>query len=442
MRLPQYHIILNDVREGLKQIPDNSVDVIVSSPPYFAQRSYHAGDKEIGHEPTSQGFVDSLVDIFYNHCWRVLKPHGLIFLNLGDSYNGSGGQGSQGGPEKGVLSKSDESYKPRDLLNVPHRVYEGLRAKGYYWRSTVIFSKTNGMPESVKGVRWERHKVKVRDIPVEETIWKKDKIAGQEGSSAGNHHEVEWADCPGCDKCSPHEGYVLRWGSGRPTSKYETIGILTKENYYWDTEAVRTPYAESSKRNHDYPVGSFGGGTDGNRMTKEVDKPALTNFFIGANLGNIWEMPTAMFSEKHFATFPEELPELCIKAGSSEFGCCSECGKPYARVVERVVGEERPERFEDGSGYDNRRKPTDIFAQSTSTTLRTIGWRPTCSHKDAEVVPSVVLDPFAGACTTLLVANRLNRDAIGIELNEDYIGIGEKRVYEDAPLFNYVQSTF
>lgn len=405
MRLPTFKIINADVRAGIDSLPDACVDMIVSSPPYWNQRNYQV-DGQLGHESNSQEFVDVMVDIFFNHCFRVLKSHGLIFLNLGDSYNGSGGQGSQGSEEQGVLTKSDESYKARDLMNIPHRVYSGLRDAGYYWRSTVIWSKLNAMPESVKGVRWERHKVKVRDIPVEETIWKKDKIAGQD-SGGGRHHEVEWQDCPGCDKCSPNEGYVLRWGSGRPTNKYETIGILTKENYYWDTEAVRT-----SLRNY--------------------NNESLT----GANLGNIWSMPTAMFSEKHFATFPEQLPELCIKAGSSEMGCCSECGSPYARVLERVVGEQLNERRSDGTGYEDRRPPSDIFRQAMSTTLRTVGWRSTCSHS-AERLPSVILDPFNGAGTSGLVANRLGRDYIGIELNSDYIDIAENRIVNDAPLFNY-----
>lgn len=386
-RLPTFKIIQADVREGLKQIPDNSVDVICSSPPYWRQREYKS-EGQIGQEKTSEEFVNTIVDIFYNHCYRVLKPHGLIFLNLGDSMNGSGGAGYQGGnsampyKEYGALVKKDARYKERDLLNIPNRVYAGLRDSGYYWRSTVIWEKSNGPMESVMGVRWERHRIKVRDIPVKETKYKKKKIKGQ-NSSVGNHHDVEWENCPGCDKCNPSGGYVLRWGSGRPTNKYEFIGILTKRDYYWDTEAVRTPYAESSVERRQYPLGSFGDsdGGNGNKLTKEVNRDGLDYSYTGANIGNIWRMPTAMSAEKHFAQFPEQLPEICIKAGSSEYGCCSECGKPYARILERVVNDYRTERYADGSGYDDRRKPNDIFAQATSSTIKTIGWKATCSCK-------------------------------------------------------------
>lgn len=327
-----------------------------------------------------------MVDIFYNHCYRVLKPHGLIFLNLGDSYNGSGGQGNQGSKEKqGVLTKADDSYKARDLMNIPHRVYEGLRQAGYYWRSTVIWEKLNGMPESVKGVRWERHRIKVAPAKITYGQYSgyDEKEHKHKLAIAGHpDRQTEWKDCPGCKICEPNDGYILRWGSGRPTNKYECIGILTKRDYYWDTEAVRTEYKQSSIDRRQYSLGSFGD-TDGNgnRMSKEVDGTELDEVFTGANLGNVWEMPTAMFSEKHFATFPEQLPEICIKAGSSEFGCCSECGKPYARILERVVNDYRTERYADGSGYDDRRKPNDIFAQATSSTIKTIDWKATCSCK-------------------------------------------------------------
>jgi len=473
MRLPTFQIINADVIEGLKQIPDESVDVIVTSPPYWKQRTYGGVEGQIGHEPTSEEYVQKMINIFYHHCGRVLKEHGLLFLNLGDSYNGSGGDNGGGGVSivgEGALSKADPYLKPKDLMNIPHRVYEGLQRAGYWWRSTIIWAKTNGAPESVMGVRWERHKIKVGNIPMEETIWKKRKLKGQ-NTVTGVHSEVLWKNCDGCEKCEKTNGYVLRWGSGRPTNRIEYIGVFAKsDKYYWDTEAVRQPYAEISNRRRKYANSSFGGNEDGAKLGKRTDRGGLEDKYTGSNAVNIlqeeeerpllawlsreypeiaeeyasqqtlwsdlWEMPTASYKEKHYATFPLKLPEFCIKAGSSEFGCCSVCGAPYARILDRFVGEYRNERRADGTGYTNRRSKGDIFAQSTSTVLKTVGWAPTCEHKDAEVVPAVVLDPFGGSGTTALVANRLGRDAISIEINPEYVEIQRKRLMEDAPLFN------
>ncbi len=476
MRLPIYKIVQGDVRSGLKRLYEMGVrvDVIVSSPPYYAQRDYKVAG-QIGHERTSQEYVEVMSEIFYEYCRPLLKSHGLVFLNLGDSYNGSNGAGSQGASsmgeykEYGALIKNESEYKPRDLMNVPNRVYEALRQKGYFWRSTIIWAKTNGMPESISGVSWKRHRIKVStgDTP--------EYLSEIEATGVGKTHwatrtkhgvEATYIECPGCDKCTPNGGYVLRWGSGRPVAKYELIGLLTQDRYYWDNEAVRTPYAESSIGRKEYPLGSFGGTeNNGNRMSKQVDRDALDETFLGANLTNVWHLPTAQFREKHFATFPEALPELCIKAGSSEYGCCAECGAPYARVLDRVgkVMEGVNSRTADVNGFSEssalRGKGIQVY--------QTVGWKPTCGcnaeHQWAETndgyddyicgrcgaqpgtaeenepcrVPAIVLDPFAGAGTTLMVANRLGRDAYGCELNTDYKEIAENRITRDAPLFAY-----
>lgn len=139
-------------------------------------------------------------------------------------------------------------------------------------------------------------------------------------------------------------------------------------------------------------------------------------------------------------TFPPELAERCIKAGTSEKGCCADCGAPWVRVVERLV------HLESGSGKSGR-KPRGKMAggqqtESGSYDIRmgpviqasTTGWAASCQC-NAAVVPCTVLDPFAGAFTTALVADRLRRHAIGIELNPDYCEMAERRLVKDAGLF-------
>ena len=117
----------------------------------------------------------------------------------------------------------------------------------------------------------------------------------------------------------------------------------------------------------------------------------------------------------HFAVFPEKLPELCIKAATPEVGCCSKCGSPWARMVKKT-------------GHINKREPAQVpnntptKTDSTGwapTTLATDNWQPTCKC-NADKVPSIVLDPFAGAGTSLWVAKKLNRRAVGYEISEEY----------------------
>jgi hypothetical protein len=146
------------------------------------------------------------------------------------------------------------------------------------------------------------------------------------------------------------------------------------------------------------------------------------------------------FNGAHFAVFPAKLIEPLIRVGTSERGCCSQCGAPWVRQTERSVA------FTSGSGragnvpngkhagsmqslsgeYDIRMGP--------SVAITTTGWAPSCTH-DAATVSCTVLDPFSGAGTTALVADRLGRDAIGIDLSHAYMEMARERLTADSPLF-------
>lgn len=135
----------------------------------------------------------------------------------------------------------------------------------------------------------------------------------------------------------------------------------------------------------------------------------------------------------HFATFPPELAERCIKAGTSERGCCAQCGKPWVRQSDTSYERNRHGHSGrtdasgsngwDGGGYPNLRR--------VSTTT---GWSSGCQC-NAEVAPCVVLDPFSGAGTSGLVADRLGRDAVMIDLNHQYVEMARERLQRDCPLF-------
>jgi DNA modification methylase len=155
-------IINNDAKEALSHLPDNSIDCCVTSPPYYGLRDY--GDtRQIGLETTPEGYIQKLVDVF-DEVFRVLKSDGTLWLNIADSYNGSG-KGAvadiedasryKQGTNKGTLSKDTivkqiNGCKPKDLIGIPWMLAFALRSHGWYLRQDIIWSKPNPMPESVK----------------------------------------------------------------------------------------------------------------------------------------------------------------------------------------------------------------------------------------------------------------------------------------------------
>ena len=232
--------------------------------------------------------------------------------------------------------------------------------------------------------------------------------------------------------------------------------LLTKSaRYFYDAEAVRVP-----------STGNLSGIKPGRAVIpslKGTDAHDTRSTFIrtrtseeqaarGSNLRNVWTIATSPFSEAHFATFPTALVEPCIKAGTSEHGVCGGCGAPWGRVVDVQKME------------INRSERTHELGQTRSSgtmtkprTSETTGWRPSCEciqwendplnpgvvqRKRGEyaAVPATVLDPFAGAGTVGLVADRLQRDAILIEISAEYAEMARRRIEGDAPLFAGVTS--
>ena len=316
-------------------IPDQSVHCVVTSPPYFGLRVYRSdSDAMIGLEKTVQGYVDSMLEVMAE-VGRVLRDDGVLWVNLGDSY-GEAGQ----------------------LLMIPARFALAMQDAGWILRSDVIWAKKSCMPESLNGTRWERCRVKVEagrragrgnktmlDNPVVHTL----------GPKGRKELDAEYADCPGCPKCADTDGLVLRSGSWRCTSSHEHIFQFVKGmGYYSDGEAVKT---ESN-----------------------------------ANRRNVWnDISPEPYGGEHYATFPSDLPRLCIQASTSEAGVCADCGSQWARVVDATE------------------------------------WRPTCTC-NADKVPATVLDCFAGTGTTLLAAMRLGRRSVGVDLSPDYLGQAVKRL--------------
>tara|TARA_R100001086_G_scaffold107428_1_gene54176 strand:+ start:254 stop:1249 length:996 start_codon:yes stop_codon:yes gene_type:complete len=323
--------------------------------------------------------------------WRVLKPTGTVWTNLGDSYasqpagnNDSSFSDKQtSNPGSHIRrSKSTVAYglKPKDLVGIPWRVAFALQADGWYLRSDIIWSKPNPMPESV---------------------------------------------------------------TDRPTKAHEYVFLLTKSpRYYYDADAIREKHIDWKRGAHGEWVGSGDderpepGVRTGTFNAKDRNGANRAYNPSGRNKRSVWEIATQPYPEAHFATYPEKLVEPCILAGTSEKGVCAECGKPWERVVE-ATGGTIGQGWHDHTDDLTRGMRDNSNGKATDGTYKREhkGWQPTCIC-NASIVPATVLDPFAGSGTTLAVAQRLGRRAIGSDLSAEYLDLAAKRLGAvSLPLF-------
>ena len=370
-------ILTGDCRTTLASLDAESVQMCVTSPPYFGLRDYgHTG--QIGLEPTPDAYVAELVAVF-REVRRVLRDDGVLWLNLGDSYaamrdskatpdtlrGDSDGTAVAGASNRNPANLRAAGLKHKDLCGIPWRVAFALQADGWYLRSDIIWHKPNPMPESV---------------------------------------------------------------TDRPTKSHEYLFLLAKsERYYYDADAIAEPsiYPDDKRR----PLGSKGAWEmDGRAQRENGGGVAYDHDTTTRNKRTVWTIATQPFKGAHFATFPPALIEPCILAGSAK-ECCAACGAPSVRQVERTAMViDRSERTHDKG---RTRASGTMVSPATSVTT---GFAPSCSC-NAGVVSGTVLDPFGGAGTTGLVADRLGRNAILCELNPDYAAMAERRIHGDAPLF-------
>lgn len=362
----------------------NTVDAVVTSPPYFGLRAY-AGEQgiewpaveyspmpglpplcipaircELGLEPTPEMYIGHLI-LVMREMWRVLKPHGTAWVNLGDSYNGSGGAGGDygvGGLKEGqpkYPGRKVSALKGKDLIGIPWRFAFAAQADGWWLRSDCIWQKLNPMPESV---------------------------------------------------------------TDRPTKAHEYIFLLAKsEKYFYDADAVKENATSEAK--------VCGRKNDTSR--NDSDRTGIIRGDgVSRNRRSVWTVATSPYSGAHFACWPQDLVEPMIKASTSAHGVCGVCGMPWERVVERESLKRndlpknhpayRPGFYTNGKAGDPQ-SPGPGQAFSTSITT---GWQPTCTCS-AEPVPATVLDPFSGSGTTGRVALKLGRDYIGCDVSEQYL---------------------
>jgi site-specific DNA-methyltransferase (adenine-specific) len=258
-------IINTDCLQGLKSLPEKSVNCCVTSPPYFGLRDYGVIG-QIGLEQTPQDYVNRLVEVF-REVRRVLKDDGTVWLNLGDcfnAYNANRGTKSKYAGSRdlyeptyplgfGLMVKDlkQKDLKQKDLIGIPWRVAFALQTDGWYLRSEIIWDKNNPMPESVKN---------------------------------------------------------------RPTKSHEHIFLLAKSvSYYYDWKSIREPCVGKNKRSgNNSRVFGADRGRPGSRLGASVPWENTDNL---RNKRDVWRVSTSSFRKAHFATFPPDLIRPCILAG-------------------------------------------------------------------------------------------------------------------------------
>jgi DNA modification methylase len=432
-------VLRGDCRDVLPTLPDASVQCCVTSPPYWNLRDYQTGtwdggdaacdhkpaskfrsgsttleqgedyaamaygvyrdvcgkcgakriDRQIGLEATPEAWLATMVQVF-REVKRVLRPDGVCWVNCGDS------------------------YQDKQLQMMPARLAIALQADGWWLRNMLPWIKRSAMPESV---------------------------------------------------------------NDRPASAVEYVFMFSKSSrYHYDNEAVRRAHQDQNVVNgkytknalsaDDYEARKWTDRSDGfarppMTMRDREYNPAGRNFrnsdlfydSLKAPHGLITngdgepialDVNPAPMKRAHFATFPPKLITPLIRASTSERGCCAECGAPWVRQTEkRDTG--RKQKMPDGmatyagdhGSIHRDGREAGAPGQPVMASVTT-GWTPGCDH-DAAVVPCVVLDIFGGSGTVGLVCDRLQRDALLIDLNGDYAAMSVERVTEDLPMFADVQ---
>ncbi len=349
-------VLEGDCRAVMATMPEASVDCIVTSPPYFGLRDYGIPASVwadgwtgcLGLEPSPDMFVAHMVEVFAA-AWRVLKPQGTLWLNMGDSYATKGGPGWQGkngiradrrftGTRNTVAMREQsrtafDGYKPKDLMGVPWMLAFALRADGWWLRQEIIWHKPNPMPESIKDRCTKAHEHLFLLAKSELYFYDADAIA--EPVSENTH--ARYAANGG----APPTGAA--WGVGdEPRTAVELSAMKTQKG---------------RKR------AKAGSGIKNNESFDKAMKDVVTI----RNKRSVWSVVSEPFSGAHFATFPPKLIEPCILAGCPENG--------------------------------------------------------------------TVLDPFGGAGTTGLVADRNHRNAVLIEIGPQYAEMARARIRNESPLF-------
>lgn len=399
-------LLIGDVHERLGQLPDDSVDLALTSPPFLALRSYLPADHilkryEIGAERTPAEFIDTLLAVTAE-LGRVLAPHGSLCVELGDTYAGSGGAGGD--------------YRPGGLRGGQ----PAFGGSGKHARRQVDGYERHPVPDMFKGggpggVGWPLPK-SLTGIP---TLYAWSLAYGfnlltGKPSPAGQwriRNLVHWV------RPNPPPGAL--GDKFRPGTSYLVVACKSGKRWF-DLDAVRTPHTEpqASERLHRRP-------TQRDEARREVGLSSGKGFTAqnpaGAPPLDWWRITARGYKGSHYAVFPPDLCERPVKSMCPP-RVCLVCGEPSRRLTQVTYtphGDAERHNAEPKARADYARQQRNENAQGmahgrATKHVETVGWSD-CGHGAWR--PGVVLDPFAGTGTALLVAAQNDRDAIGIDID-------------------------
>lgn len=364
-----------EVLEGLKQLPDASVDCVFTSPPYWGLRDYGV-DGQLGLESTPQEFVNKLISVF-DEVKRVLKPTGTCWINLGDTYYTKSGSNfendnlnpksakelsNESGINKANQVRGNGFLPDKSLCNVPARFSIGMQDKGWILRNTIIWHKPNCMPSSVKD---------------------------------------------------------------RFTVDFEYVFFFVKEKKYF----FEQQYEEASGRSSGN-ITMKGEGLKGFEIRNGFTKISEKEWYK-RNMRCVWSINPEPYREAHFACFPTELVRRGLKAGCPK-QICKKCGKPkekYLGEEKEATGKFKESEFNSAGGrkhYLSEQRKFKVLVDDKGSKNKFFGFSDCGCGAGFE--GGVVLDPFVGSGTTLFVAQELGLKGIGIDLNAKYVPLMKKRL--------------
>ena len=425
-------------------IPDESVDCVVTSPPYYGLRDYGING-QIGLEESPEEYANTMVEVF-REVWRVLKPTGTVWLNLGDSYSSQGGaepeqtvrkssnyvnRGQLGKDGVGTSRKAVPGLKPKDLVDIPWKVAFALQSDGWYLRSDIIWSKPNPMPESVKDRPTKAHEYIFLLTKNAKYYYDADAISEPTTTfdlTVRDRDTTRLNNVPGRERMS-----------GLKTNSYET----KNKRSVWSVEQTLTSkhckyITEENEAKHRQGIHGNRGQNLVEVRSKLPKQKEFVEFLRSKTsplvLSKNTDIPLTKiehwfrFDDSGFA-YPsiedwEKVREF-IDDWSKEFDVINEGLTFYELKTDEVVVSETK----------NKRSVWDIATQPYSEAHF-------ATFPEKLIEPCILagcpkdgvfLDPFVGSGTTSAVAQKYGRKSIGTDLNKEYLDIAVKRITSTQP---------
>lgn len=403
---------------------------VIFSPPYWRLRKYAGdqGEEPLGLEASPERYIERMVNILRD-IRRVLRDDGVVWMNMGDCYAGSGGENANTGLTAGKHRYRMTNDKTRsnlyrnnprkeklaqgNLMLMPHRLAIALQDDGWIVRNDVVWHKKNPMPESINGWRWEKSKTKTKNRGREQTRIERH-FQNHSGNEITSDAVWEYGD-----------DYIFRKASWRHTRGHEYIFQLVKKmGYYCNREEIKEPLSRPKELKRKTPA--VFGGTNKHRGygTRKASGNPYTSS-SGRNPRSVMNIATVPYKGAHYATYPPKLIEPLIKASVPE-QCCTKCGQAWAPVVDNTFIPQNDVSVDKGiRGHDKQKLMDDSNSWQGfprgSTNSVVSDYHPTCECGCKEHVPGIVLDPFGGSGTTGMVAKELGRRWVVQDISKPYL---------------------